>query len=188
MACTTPGGRILTHVSTARRRLRVFGASLALATVAVFGATAVVSAYTPPGSVLSVTQGCSSVQPGGSCQVQFQLKDANGNPVCDATVTFSTSGVTGSTVSPASATTNCNTGDVLATFTAGSGCGTATVTASSPPASAQTTINVPCPVATLPNTSTLPPSTPMWLPGLVAIALLTVIGGGLALRRMRLTS
>ena len=178
----------MTHVSTARRRLRLFGASLALATVAVLGGTAVVSAYTPPGSVLAVTQSCSTAKPGASCQLQFQLKDANGNPVCNATVTFSTSGVTGSTVSPASATTNCNTGDVLATFTAGGGCGTATVTASSPPASAQTTINVPCAGVTLPNTSTLPPTSFPWL-GLVALlALFVVAGGGAALRRTRTAS
>ena len=108
--------------------------------------------------------------------------------MCNATVTFTTSGVTGSTVTPASATTNCNTGEVAALFTAGSGCGTATITASSPPASTQTTINVPCSAATLPNTSTLPPSTPMWLPGLVGLALLLVAACGLTLRRMRVTS
>jgi Invasin, domain 3 len=178
----------LTTSSTAPRRLRLFGASLALAAVAVLGGTAVVSAYTPPGSVLSATSSCSTANPGASCNLTFQLKDANGNPVCDATVTFSTSGVTGSTVTPASATTDCNTGGVAAVFTAGSGCGTATVTASSPPASTQITINVPCAGITLPNTSTLPPSTPMWLPGIVALALALVAGCGLALRRMRVTS
>jgi hypothetical protein len=178
----------LTTTSTAPRRLRLFGASLALAAVAILGGTAVVNAYTPPGSVLSATQSCSTASPGASCNLQFQLKDANGNPVCNATVTFSTTGVTGSTVAPASATTNCNTGGVAAVFTAGSGCGTATVTASSPPASTQVTINVPCAAATLPNTSTLPPSTPMWLPGLVALALALVAACGLTLRRMRVTS
>jgi Invasin, domain 3 len=173
---------------TAPRRLRLFGASLALAVVAILGGTAVVSAYTSPGSVLSATSSCSSASPGASCNLTFQLKDANGNPECNATVTFSTSGVAGSTVAPASATTDCNTGGVAAVFTAGSGCGTATVTASSPPASAQVTINVPCAAATLPNTSTVPPSTPMWVPGLVALALMVVAGCGLALRRIRVTS
>jgi Invasin, domain 3 len=178
----------LTNVSAAPRRLRLFGASLALAAVAILGGTAVAKAYTPPGSVLSATQSCSTVAPGATCNLQFQLKDANGNPVCNATVTFTTSGVTGSTVAPTTATTNCNTGGVAAVFTAGSGCGTATVTASSPPASTQVTINVPCAAATLPNTSTPPPSTPMWLPGLVALALMLVAACGLTLRRMRVTS
>jgi hypothetical protein len=178
----------VTPVRTAHRRLPLFGASLALAAVAVLGGTAVVSAYTPPGGVLSVTQSCASVSPSGTCNLQFQLKDANGNPVCDATVTLATSGVAGSTVTPASGTTNCNTGGVAALFTAGSGCGTATVTASSPPASTQTTINVTCATAPLPNTSTLPPSTPMWLPGLIALALMAVAGCALVLRRMRVTA
>lgn len=176
-------------VSTAPRRLRLFGASLALAAVAVVGGTAVVSAYTPPGAVLSVTQSCASVSPGATCNVQFQLKDSNGNPVCNSTTTFATSGVAGSTVTPGSAKTNCSTGAVAALFTAGSQCGTATVTASSPPASTQTTINVTCAATvSLPNTSTPPPSTPMWLPGLVALALLLVAGCAVALRRMRVTA
>jgi Invasin, domain 3 len=180
----------LTTMRIAPRRLRLFGASLALAATAVLGGAAVVSAYTPPGSVLSVTQSCPTASPGASCTLQFQLKDANGNPVCNATVTFTTSGVAGSTVTPASAQTGSSpcSGNVAALFTAGSGCGTATITASSPPASAQTTINVPCAAATLPNTSTLPPSTPMWLPGLVALALALVAACGLTLRRMRVTS
>jgi hypothetical protein len=151
------------------------------------GGAAAVSAYTPPGSVLSTIRSCSSTNPGANCSLQFQLKDANGNPVANATVTFSISGVAGSTVRPASATTDAN-GNVAAVFTAGSGCGTATITASSPPASTQTTINVPCNGGTLPNTSTLPPSTPMWLPGLVALALVLVAACGLTLRRMRVTS
>jgi hypothetical protein len=178
----------LTNVSAAPRRLRLFGASLALAAVAVLGGTAVVNAYTPPGSVLSATQSCSTAAPGASCNLQFQLKDASGNPVCNATVTFSVSGVAGSTVAPTSATTNCNTGGVAAVFTAGSGCGTATVTASSPPASTQVTINVPCAAATLPNTSTLPPTPSPWLGFVGLLALLVVAGGGLALRRTRATS
>jgi Invasin, domain 3 len=178
----------LTNIAAAPRRLRLFGASLALAAVAILGGAAVVSAYTPPGSVLSATSSCSTANPGASCNLTFQLKDANGNPVCDATVTFSTSGVAGSTVAPASATTDCNTGGVAAVFTAGSGCGTATVTASSPPASTQVTINVPCSTTPLPNTSTLPPTAFPWL-GLVAgLALLVVAGGGVALRRARSTS
>jgi Invasin, domain 3 len=175
----------LTNVSAAPRRLRLFGASLALAAVAILGGTAVVNAYTPPGSVLSATSSCSTASPGASCNLQFQLKDASGNPVCNATVTFSVTGVTGSTVAPASATTDCNTGGVAAVFTAGSGCGTATVTASSPPASTQVTINIPCSGTTLPNTSTLPPTAFPWL-GLVGVlALLVVAGGGVALRRTR---
>jgi Invasin, domain 3 len=178
----------VTPVRTAHRRLPLFGASLALAAVAVLGGTAVVRAYTPPGGVLSVTQSCASVSPGASCNLQFQLKDANGTPVCDASVTFATSGVGGSTVTPASATPNCSTGNVEALFTAGSGCGTATVTAASPPASTQTTANVTCASTPLPNTSTLPPSTPMWLPGLIALALMVVAGCALALRRMRVTA
>jgi hypothetical protein len=95
--------------------------------------------------------------------------------------------VTGSTVAPASATTNCNTGGVAAVFTAGSGCGTAIVTASSPPASTQVTINVPCAAATLPNTSTLPPTTFPWLGVLAALALLCVLGGAITLRQTRTT-
>ena len=86
------GGGILTPASTAPRRLRVFCASLVLAAFAVLGRSAVVNAYTPPGSVQ------------------------------------------------------------------------------------------------LPNTSAVPPSTPMWLPGLVALALVMVAGCGLALRRMRITA
>jgi Invasin, domain 3 len=174
-------------MSTAPRRLRLFGASLALAAVAILGGTAVVNAYTPPGSVLTATSSCSTANPGASCNLTFQLKDANGNPVCDATVTFSVSGVTGSSVAPASATTDCNTGGVAAVFTAGSGCGTATVTASSPPASTQVTINVPCAAATLPNTSTSPPTSPPWLGLLMALAVLGVLGGAITLRQTRAT-
>lgn len=163
-------------------------ASLALATFAVVSGATVASAYTPPGSVLATTQSCSSTNQGASCNLQFQLKDSNGNPVCNATVTFSTSGVSGSSVKPTSATTDCNNGNVQAAFTAGTGCGTATITASSPPASTRTTISVPCNAGQLPNTSTLPPTTPMWLPGLVGLALVIVAGCGLALRRMRVTA
>ena len=174
----------------APRRLRLFGASLALAATAVLGGAAVVSAYTPPGSVLSVTQSCSSTSPGATCALQFHLLDSNGNAVCNATVTFTTSGVAGSTVTPASAQTGSSpcSGNVAALFTAGSGCGTATITASSPPASTQTTINVPCAAATLPNTSTSPPISPPWLGLLAALALLCVLGGAITLRQTRATS
>jgi len=169
--------------------------SLALAsTVAVTGAV-IASAYTPPGSALAVTQGCASASQGSSCTVAFELKDANGSPVSDATVSFTVSGVAGASVSPTTGTTTAL-GDVLAAFSAGNtGCGTATVTASTvtgnsgATVSAQTTINVPCLTSgTLPNTGALPPTTPPWLALIVALALLTVAGGGLALRRMRLTS
>jgi hypothetical protein len=177
----------LTNVFAAPHRLRLFGASLALAAVAILGGTAVVSAYTSPGSVLSATSSCSTASPGASCNLTFQLKDANGNPEGNATVTFSVSGVAGSSVQPTTATTDAS-GNVAAVFTAGSGCGTATVTASSPPASTQVTINVPCSGATLPNTSTLPPTAFPWL-GLVALlAVLVVVGGGVALRRARAVS
>jgi len=176
-------------------RLSRFSLSLALAGVAVVAAAVVASAYTPPGSALGVTQGCATVSAASSCAVTFQLKDAGGNPVSGATVTFTVSGVPGASVNPTTGVTD--PGFVSTTFFAGStGCGTATVTASTvtgnsgPSASAQTAINVPCTGANggLPNTSTVPPSAPSWLAALVALALLTVAGCGLALRRMRVTS
>lgn len=170
-------------------RLRLFGLSLALASLAAVGSAGVVSAYTPPGAVLGTTQGCPTDNPGSSCTVIFHLTDMNGQPVCNATVTFTVTGVTGARVSPTTTTTTCPGGDVQAVFSAGTGCGTATITASSPPASTQTTVNVPCPSGgSLPPTSTTPPSTPGWALGLVALALMVVAGSGLALRRMRLTS
>ncbi|MBJ7596307.1 MAG: Ig-like domain-containing protein [Candidatus Dormibacteraeota bacterium] len=161
---------------------------MAVAAFSLVGTAAVVSAYTPPGSVLGTTQSCSSTNQGSSCQLQFNLKDANGNPVCNATVTFTVNGVAGSKVRPTTSTTDCN-GNVGAAFTAGTGCGTATITASSPPASTQTTIQVPCNSGgTLPNTSTNAPNAPMWPPALIALALFVVAGCGLTLRRMRATT
>lgn len=177
----------MNSATTAPRRFRLFGASLALAAMAAFGTAAVASAYTSPGSVLGTTQSCSSTNQGSSCQLQFNLKDANGNPECNSTVTFTVSGVAGSTVRPTTATTDCN-GNVEAAFTAGSGCGTATITATSGSASTQTSITVPCGSGGLPNTATVAPSTPGWPAAVGGLALLTLLGAALALRRIRLTA
>ena len=177
MAIRTPG------------RIRRLSLSLALACVAAFGSVAVVSAYTSPGSTLVVTQSCSSANQATTCHLAFRLLAANGSPEANATVTFSVTGVSGATVTPTSATTDAA-GNVLTAFSAGlTGCGTATITASSPPASAQTTVNVPCNSnGGLPNTSASPPTTPTWLPFLAALALMIVAGSALALRRMRVTA
>lgn len=180
-----PRRKDLNSVNTAPRRFRLFGASLALAAMAAFGTAAVASAYTSPGSVLTTTQSCSSTNQGASCQLQFNLKDANGNPECNSTVTFTVSGVAGSTVRPTTGTTDCN-GNVEAAFTAGSGCGTATITATSGSASTQTTINVPCGSGELPDTATVAPTGPVWPAAVGGLALIALLGAGVALRRMRL--
>jgi hypothetical protein len=165
------------------------GTSLTIAMLATFASVAVVGAYTSPGSTLITTSSCATANQGSRCTLTFQLRNANGGVEANATVTISVSGVQGATVQPSTATTDAN-GSVQAIFSAGtSGCGTATVTVSSPPASTQTTINVACNSAgTLPNNSTSPPTTPLWLPVLVALALVTVAVCGVTLRRIRVTS
>lgn len=162
------------------------GASIVLAVGTLLALTMIVSAYTPPGSTITSTAACSTVSPGGSCTITFHMVDANGKPVTGATVTFSTSGVPGSTVNPTSAVTD--PGDASTTFTASTtSCGTATVTASSPPSTAgQVSINVRCNGSTsLPFTAADPPGTPPWLIALVVGALITVAAGGIMFRRLR---
>jgi hypothetical protein len=170
--------------------IRRFVTSLIIATFATLASAALVSAYTAPGSALATISSCSTVNPASQCTIVFQLKDAKGVPEPNATVNFSVSGVQGASVQPASAITDAG-GNAATVFlpNTGGGCGTATVTASSPPASAQTNINVTCSTnGTLPNNSTSAPTTPLWLAALVALALVAVAACGMALRRIRVTS
>lgn len=173
------------------QRLRRLGASLALATIAVLGTSAIANAQSGPGSSATVTASCASTNQGATCPMTFHFEDSNGNPECGVNVTFTVSGVAGSTVT-SPGTTDCA-GNVSATFKASTtSCGTATVTATGAgnTGSAQTTINVPCTSGGTPlaNTGALPPSSPWWPPAALGLALVTLMGGGLALRRMRVTS
>ncbi len=168
-----------------RHTLRRLGVSVILAGLALLSFSAVASAYTS-GGVGGVTSGCSSTDT--SCNFTFNFKDQNGAAECQVPVTIGVTGVTGSSVQPTHGTTDCN-GNVQALFSAGnSGCGTATITASTSDATARATVTVPCDKGELPNTSTLPPTTPSWWAGLAVLAALVITGGGFALRRMRSTA
>jgi hypothetical protein len=132
---------------------------------------------------------CTSTAQGGTCTITFQFNDANGNPETGIKVTFTVNGVIGATVNPTSGTTD--PGQVSTTFNAGtSGCGTATVTATGNNGqSGQTTITVPCGASgSLPNTSAPAPSAPLWPAGIGGLAVLTLIGGAVYLRRTHTTS
>ncbi|MDQ6741153.1 MAG: hypothetical protein M3021_12550 [Actinomycetota bacterium] len=177
----------MTRVNTTRS-LRRLGVSLIVVATGMLGTAIGVSAQTSGGAVGSVTSGCSSTTSGSNCTFTFTFENANGTPECGQTANFTTTGVPGATVQPSSATVNCNNGQVQAVFEAGSGCGTATITAATRDASVQTTDRVPCPGGGLPNTSTLPPTPSGLWGGLAALAALVIAGGGIALRRMRVTA
>ncbi len=172
------------------QRLRRLGASLALAAIAVLGTSAVASAASTSGSTVTVTASCATTNQGTPCTMTFHFQDSNGNPEGGVNATFTVSGVAGSTVTSPGTTDSA--GNVSTTFKASTtSCGTATVTVTGAgnTGSAQTTTNVPCNSnGTLANTSALPPSSPWWPPAALGLALVTLMGGGLALRRMRVTS
>ena len=172
--------------ATTSRSFRNLVATGLIAVVAAFAGLVAFGALSAGGGTGAVTSGCSSTDT--SCNFTFNFKNAAGAPECRVAVNFSVSGVTGASVSPRQGTTDCN-GNVLAAFSAGTtGCGTATITAATSDASTQSTVTVPCDKGELPNTSTLPPTTPNWWAGLSVLAALVVAGGGFALRRMRATS
>lgn len=170
-------------------KTRRLGASLAIAGAAALTGTATLAhaSVTSPG--VQVVASCTSTAQGGTCTITFQFNDANGNPETGIKVTFTVNGVIGATVNPTSGTTD--PGQVSTTFNAGtSGCGTATVTATGNNGqSGQTTITVPCGASgSLPNTSAPAPSAPLWPAGIGGLAVLTLIGGAVYLRRTHTTS
>lgn len=170
-------------------KLRRLGASLAIAGLAAFVGTATLADASANSPGVQVVASCTTTPQGGSCTITFQFNDANGNPESGVKVTFTVSGVPGASVNPTSGTTD--PGQVSTTFNAGtSGCGTATITASGNNGqTGQTTQNVPCGSSgSLPNTSALPPSAPLWPPLALGAAVLTLIGGAVALRRARHTA
>jgi hypothetical protein len=168
------------------QRLRLWGASLALAAIAALGVSGVAMAQSGPGPTVTVVTSCTTVNQGSSCTVTFHFQNASGNPETGVLVAFSVTGP--GTVNPASATTNAS-GNVSAVLTASAtACGTVTLTATGAgnTGSGQTTLSVPCNSGgTLPNTSTAPPSAPVWPAPVAGIALLVLAGGALTLRRMR---
>jgi hypothetical protein len=172
--------------ATTSRSFRHLAATGLIAVVAAFGGLVAFGAPSGPGGTGAVTSGCSSTAT--SCNFAFNFKNAAGAPECRVAVTIGVSGVTGASVSPTHGTTDCN-GNVLAAFSAGTtGCGTATITAATSDASTQSTVTVPCGAGGLPNTSTLQPTASGLWGGLAALAALVIVGGGIALRRMRVTA
>jgi hypothetical protein len=168
---------------------RRLGASLAIAGLAAATGTGTIANASQSSPGVQVVVSCTTTAQGGSCTITFQFNDANGNPETGIKVTFTVSGVTGASVNPTSGTTD--PGQVSTTFNAGtSGCGTATITASGNNGqSGQTTVNVPCGSSgSLPNTSAPAPSAPLWPAGLGGLAVLTLIGGAVYLRRTHSTS
>jgi hypothetical protein len=167
-------------------RLRLWGASLALAAIAALGVSGVAMAASTGGPTVTVVSSCTTVNQGTSCTVTFHFQDANGNPETGVLAAFSVTGP--GTVNPASATTNAsgNVSAVLAASTTACGAVTLTVTGAGNTGSGQATLSVPCNSGgTLPNTSTAPPSAPVWPAPVAAMALLVLAGGALTLRRMR---
>lgn len=171
-------------------KLRMCGASFAIAGAAVLFTGGTVHAQSQAGNTGAETSGCATVTQGSTCSFTFHFTLADGSSDNGDTVRFTVNGVAGSSVNPTSAVTSA--GDVMAAFTASTtNCGTATITATATNTGAvgQSTVSVPCGVGGgLPNTSTLPPSTPLWPAGLGGLAVLTLIGGGVVLRRTRATS
>ncbi|MGH9061232.1 MAG: hypothetical protein ACRDZY_17225, partial [Acidimicrobiales bacterium] len=59
-------------------RIRLLAFAMALAGVASLWTAVAVSAYTAPGSTLTVAQGCPTANKGASCTVIFHLQTASG--------------------------------------------------------------------------------------------------------------
>lgn len=159
--------------------------SVGLAGAAVLAVTTLVLAYPPPAASATLVSGCSKVAPGKSCAYEFNFVNASGQPVTGALVSFGVAGLSTCSASPTTGSTN-SSGNVSTAVSCGTTrCGTFTVTATSAPATASATVTVPCTGGTLPPTGAIPPSTPTWLWGLFAAAVLVLAGGGLSLRRLR---
>ena len=150
--------------------------------------TTVVLAYPPPAASATLVSGCTKVSPGTSCAYVFNFVNASGQPVTGAVVAFGAAGLSTCSVRPTTGSTNSG-GNVTTTLSCGTTrCGTVTVTATSAPATASATVTVPCTGGALPGTSTIPPSPPPWLWGIVSAAVLVFAAGGLSLRRLRTAS
>jgi hypothetical protein len=121
--------------------------------------------YTPPYAI-AVNAPCTTVPQGTTCTVTATITDANGNPVKDVTVNWTSSGC--GSVDPITGVTGSD-GTTPTTFTAGNNCCTtpATITATAPDLgiSGSTTILVDCPGAVAGLTSTPAPGTGIGLPG-----------------------
>ena len=170
-------------------KLRICGASVAIAGAAVLFTGGLVHAASQPGNTIEETAGCTTVNEGASCQFTFHSTLANGGDDSGDPVHFTLSGV-GGTLNPTDSVTD--PGFVSTTFTASrTSCGTATITATAhnTGATGTATTTVPCgSAAPLPNTSSGAPPAPLWPAGLGGLAVLTLIGGGVYLRRTRATS
>ncbi len=174
----------MSPVSSVSRRLRLFGASLALAAIGLTGNALVAHALSGPGGTGGVTASCSSTNQGSTCPITVTFTGPTGQPECNVAVSIATSGISGSSVKPTQTTTNCN-GQVQAVFSAGSGCGTATTTFATSDASVQTQTTVACGSGALPNTSTVAPSKPAWFGAVAALCVLVILGAAIAIRRVR---
>jgi hypothetical protein len=170
-------------------KLRICGASCALAGAAALFTGGAVHAASQPGNTIEVTVGCTSVNQGVVCTYTFHATLASGADDSGDTVHFTVSGVPGSSVNPTSGVTD--PGFISTKFTASAtNCGTATITATTitTGATGTATVAVPCnSLVTLPNTSTPAPSAPLWTAGLGGLAVLALVGGGVYLRRARAT-
>jgi hypothetical protein len=160
--------------------------------VVLFGLrTTQVLAYPPPGSVAGLTSNCSSPQPGQTCTITFCINDANGMPVANQPVTFSSSNPNAAHAQPSSGTTGVN-GCVQAAAVIGPGCGVAVITGNAQGVTAQTTINVTCPNGSpLPFTAGSVPvapvssSFPLGAVMAVTIGALALLTGGVLLVAMK---
>ena len=166
-------------------------APLAMVVAACFVTASLVHAYPPAAASAKLTAGCVTINSGAQAVVTFQFVDSLGNGVTGLPVSFSVSGVPGSSVSPTTGTTD--PGFVSTTLTASStNTGPVTVTATSGTVSASGTCNVVAPAGAvaglstgLPNTSTGAPGTnPMAYFG-IGLALLILLAGAFTLRQTR---
>jgi hypothetical protein len=170
-------------------------APLAMVGVACFAAASLVHAYPPAAASAKLTAGCVTINSGAQAVVTFQFVDSLGNGVTGLPVSFSVSGVPGSSVSPTTGTTD--PGFVSTTLTASTThTGLVTVTATSGTVSASGTCTVVAPAGAgagavaglstgLPNTSTGAPGTnPMAYFG-IGLALLILLAGAFTLRQTR---
>jgi hypothetical protein len=188
---------------TKQRVLTRIVAPLMLVGAAGLASAGIVHAYPPASLTAKETAGCPQMNQGTTCVFTFQFIDQNGNGVSGLPITFTISGVPGTSVSPTTGTTD--PGFVSTTVKASTtNTGLATVTASTSgpkgTASASGTTQIVALPNTgngngngnggtgLPNTSTGAPGTnPLAYLG-IGLALMLLLAGAFTLRQTRKAS